>query len=941
MSTHRPGTLHRVAGSVVRVAALWAPYARRAEMVREWNAELEREFGAGRGVSAVAAALGAFADANALRSLSREGRRSSHGSGTTGARGGTTGYRRGMMGDRNGIGEWIGGWIADVKLALRGLRRTPGFTAVSVITLAVGIGGSAANYTLLDRVVLDPLPYPDPERLVRLGNQVPGVGPDEVWNLSTAQYVFFTDNAETLESVGLYRSDGGNIMTASGPQRARSVMVTASIMSMLGARAHVGRTISADDDRPSAPAVAMLSHAFWTRTMGADPNVVGSTLSFNDAPIEIIGILDAGVELPGWPIGLAHDLWLPLRVDRGGYFGNNHVFPGIARLAPGATLEAAEAEIERLTARLPETFPDAYSQSFFDRYGFRTAVTPLKEDVVGAMATNLWLLFGGMGLVLLIAAANVTNLFLARIEGRSGEIAIRTALGADRSAIARYLLAEGMTMAALGAGLALVVGYWAVPALTAMAPDELPRIHAVGMGVDTVMFTAALALLVGFALAAYPMVVHARPRVSSGLGGGGRAVTGGRQRQRFRSVLIVTQVALALTLAVGAGLLVQTLRTLHTTDVGFDPEGVLAVDLPLSWNRYPDDVAIWGLHRQVLERVRALPGVREAGMGEVLPVSGGFGCTTQGFENEAVYDRMREAGMTTCGGQVRVMPGYFEALGIPVLEGRTFEEGDNAEPTRAAVVVSRAFADRFWPGENPIGQGVAPARTVGPFFRVVGVVGDVPRASDDGQPPLSQEAVAVYYPVVDNPDVPGNWYWFPGPMTLLVRAGTDDPMSLLPRVRAIIGEIDPEVPLANARLIEDEVAAALADVSFVSLLLGIAAAVAMVLAAVGLYGVIAYVVGRRTREIGMRLAIGAQPREVERMVIGRTLGLVGLGLLVGVPLAGLASGLARGLLVGVEPTDPAAYVAAAAVMTLVALLASWLPARRAASVDPVRALRAE
>ena len=369
--------------------------------------------------------------------------------------------------------------------------------------------------------------------------------------------------------------------------------------------------------------------------------------------------------------------------------------------------------------------------------------------------------------------------------------------------------------------------------------------------------------------------------------------------------MVVAQLSLALTLLVGAGLLVQGARALHATDIGMEPEGVLAVDLQVPFERYPEDIAIWRLQRALLDEVRRLPGVRGAGLGEAIPVASGF-----------------------------------EALGIPLLSGRTLTRPDLDDPVRASAVVSRAFAERFWPGEDPIGKGVGSTRTDPPFFRVVGVVGDVPRATDAGNP-FAETTLAVYYPVVDNPGVAGNWYWWPGSMTLLVRTELEDPMSLLPAVRAALTELDPEVPLANARRMDDVVTEATADVVFVSLLLGIAAAVSVLLAAVGLYGVVAYVVSQRTREIGMRMAIGARPGEVERMVVAGTLELAVAGVALGAPLAFLAATVLERAMAGVVAPEPWIYVLASGSLVLIALMAGWLPARRAASVDPVEALRAD
>jgi predicted permease len=904
----------RVARLLVRTAARLAPRSRRDRFLGEWEGELANEYGNQSGPRLLGAASGAFADARALRTMN--------------------GTEEGTMGD------WLKGFASDVAVALRGMRRSPGFTVVAVTTLALGLGGSAALYTLLDRVVIQPLPYPQAERLVRLSNQVPGVGPTEVWALSTAQWVYFTDHASTMESVGLYRGDGGNVMTDNGPQRVRSVGVTASMMDLLGARAAVGRLISPDDDVPSAAAVVVLSSGFWQRVMGGDRSIVGTTITYNDRPIEIIGVMDDSVELPGWPADMAPDMWFPMQIDRGGTFYNSHVFSGMARMAPGATPRSVEEELKALTAQLPEAFPRAYSQSFFDRYGFRSQAIPLKESVLGDLARNLWIIFGGVGLVLLIACTNAANLFVVRMDGRRQELSIRAALGAGRGALGRYVLAEGLTLAALGAGVALLLAYWSVPALTALAPAQLPRVHGATLSLNAVGVTLLLALAGGVGMAIYPLLAHVR---QAGIGlEGARTTTAGRSRQRLRGALVVSQVALALTLVVGASLLLESLAALRRADAGVKPEGVLAMDLYLSYSRHKGDTEAWNTYRDILTRVRAVPGVVSAGMSAELPVAGGFGCTVQGFEDETVYQMIKDQGRTTCAGQEATSPGYFETMGIPVLEGRGFTDQDVDDPTRATVVVSKAFAERFWPGRTALGQGVAPGgNTDGPFYHVIGVVDDVARSSSEGEVPLSQPAMAIYYPVQHNPEETWNRGWWPGAIALVVKSDLADPSSLFPTIRQLVAQVDPEIPLANLTNMEAVVAEASSQLAFVSLLLAIAAGTALLLAAVGLYGVISYVVSRRTREIGMRLAVGAQPGEVQRMVVGGAMALVGAGLVLGILLALASSRIMEGLLVGLAPTDLSAYVVASTILAVVALAASWIPARRAARIDPLEALRTE
>jgi predicted permease len=827
---------------------------------------------------------------------------------------------------------WTSGWLRELTVAVRSLLRAPAYTAVAVATLAMGLGGTAAIYALLDRVVLDPLPYPEAERLVQLRNHVPGVGPDERWHMSQAQYVFLSDRSESLEVVGLYRVGSANLLTPSAPERVRRSVVTADVLPMLGARAHLGRVITPEDDAPDSPLVVVLSHGFWQRVLGGDPEVVGRTLTLDDHPFEVIGVLEPGVEIPGAPPGSSTDVWTPMRVDRAGYFGNTHVYPMLARLAPGADPAAAEAELARSRAQLPEAFPDAYSQGFFDRYGFRTLVLPLKGEVVGDMARNLWIVSGAVGLLLLITCANVANLFLVRMEARRRELAIRAALGAGRAQVARYLLAEGLSLAGSGAALALLVSHWSVPALSALTPLGLSRVQQLSLDGGTVLFTLALAGVVGFGLSLHPLLMHARGGAAPILAEEGRGGSGGVRSGRFRSALVVTQVAMALVLVVSAGLLADSMRKLMRVDPGFEPDGVLALQINLTQVRYPDEHTLWTFYDRLLEGVRALPGVVEAGLSAELPLLGGYGCTVQGFEDPAVRERLQAAGMTTCAGQEPTTPGFFEAMGIPVLRGRGFERADNDDPARAAVVVSQAFADRFWPGEDPIGKRVAPNGRSRAYHTVVGVVGDVPAATLDGE-----RAIAVYYPITQEPTA--GQYWWAGAMHLVVKTERADPATMLPAVREVVRALDPGVPLANAREMKAVIDASMARLSFTALLLAVAAGTALLLAAIGLYGVMSYAVTRRTREIGMRIAIGARPGQVERMVVAQSLGLATIGLLIGVAGALAGTRVLTGLLYEVEPTEPRAFLGSAALLLGVALLASWIPARRAARVDPSEALR--
>lgn len=901
-----------VAKWIIRAAVFRAPADRRPTMRSEWEAEVTRELRSGGGWGTVRSALGAFSDARAMRHIERSGRRATP-------------------------DGFLTRWSESLAVSFRSLLRAPGFSAVSILTLAIGLGSSAAIYTLLDRILFDPLPYPDAERLVNVDNQVPGAGPDVVWWLSTAQWVFYTDNATSLDALGIYSTGGATVITASGPQRNRTATATHEVLGLLGGTPRLGRLIQEADDQPGAPQTVVVSEGFWRDQLGGNPDAIGSSVSMAGEPYEIIGVLEGSVRLPGGSEALAPAIWMPMRIDRGGRFFNSHRFRGIGLLSEAATPESAATELARLRDRLPERFPDAYSQGFFDQYGFRTQVGTLRSSVLGDSPTALWILFGGVGLVLLIACANVANLFLVRMEGRSRELSLRVALGADRSAVTRYVLSDGLVLAIVGGLLGLTLAVLSIPAVINAAPEALPRLEGVAVGLDTILFGIVVSAVAAIAISAIPVL--SRQESIGSLMSGGRGSSQSRAQNRIRGVLVVSQIALAMTLLVGAGLLVQSLTLIRASDPGFDPEGVIALDLHATADRYPDDQALWLFHQQILDRVSALPGVTSVGMGEELPVAGSYGCTVQGFEDESTYDRVRAAGMTTCAGQSRVTPGYFETLGIPVLAGRALEPGDNDDPNRAAVVVSQAFADRFWPGEDPIGKGIGPGgRTIPPYYHVVGVVGDVAKAAEVGRPPLADQAIAVYYPGVYM-RTENRWGgWYPGSMRLLVRTD-NDPATIVPAVRRIVQELDPEIPVSNVRLMSDVVEEATTDVTFVSSLMVIAAMTALLLAAVGLYGVVSWVVSRRTREIGMRLAIGAHPSVVVRTVVGGTMRLAVLGLIVGLPLSFAASRVGESVLVGVSATSPLAYLSATALVCIVALSAAWIPARRAASVDPASSLR--
>lgn len=825
----------------------------------------------------------------------------------------------------------------DLRLGARGLLRHPAFAVAAVLTLGIGMGATGSIYTLLKRVVLDPLPFPHSARLVRLKNPVPGVEKSDEWNLSTAQYWHYRQQVPELDAIGLYVSDALNFSATGEPQRVQAARVTASMMDLLGARAIRGRLLQPSDDVGEAPAVTVLAYGFWQRVMGGNEKVIGTSIRLNDEPVTIVGIMAPGIELPrdrGETIREPADVWLAMQLNPAGPFYNQHTYRVIARLAPKVTLPAAQRRIDGLQAGLSQAFPNAYSEKFFQRYRFHTVLYPLQRYVVGDMARNLWMLFGAVGLVLLISCANVMNLLLARLEARRRELAVRTAIGAGRGALVREGFAEGLVLALGAALLGSAVSLGASRWLVALAPRGVPRLETVGLDGQAVLFLLGLALLIAVGLALLPAAASFSLGALAGSGDGGRTGTASLRRQRVRGALVVTQMALAVMLVVGSGLLIRSFQRLRAVDPGIDPQGVLTVEWFLPYQRYDSLTKVWRFHDAVLSRIRALPGVVAAGASDELPLLSGFGCTVQGFEEPVVYDRIKEAGLTTCAGQGITTPGYFEALRIPLLTGRTFTADDNTAPERAAVIVTKAFAERFWPGENPIGKGVNPnGRSKPPFYHVVGVIGDLHGSAID-EPP----AMGIFYPIVA---MPGGGRWYPGGMHVVVRSARGDPLALLGAIRRAVNEVDPTIPIANAATMKDLVNQSMGRLSFVMLLLGIAAAVALALAAIGLYGLLAFVVARRRNEIGVRIALGAKPRQVEALVVGGALRLAGLGVCLGVGGALVTARVLRGLLYGVTSWDPGAYGGAVLVLGLVAAAAGWIPARRAARVDPVSVLREE
>ncbi|HKG94601.1 MAG TPA: ABC transporter permease [Gemmatimonadaceae bacterium] len=837
--------------------------------------------------------------------------------------------------------DWMASFARETRRALRSLRRSPSFSLIAFVTLALGLGATTAIYTILEAVVLRPLPYRGAESLVSVMHPttVPGTG-ESKWGMSAAGYFYFKRQNRTLADLAGYTTGYTTVAGRAGEGEAERVRyggVTASVFGVLRARPAVGRLILPDDDRPGAATVAVLDYDFWRRRYGGDPAVVGRTVETSAGPVQVVGVAERGLNLPKpGPFEAANDLagfhvdmWIPLQLDDTARAVNSHQYSGIARLEPGVRADEAQADLAALTRRLPELFPSAYSQGFMDEYHFRMGVIPLRDEVLGERITRtLWVLFAAVGLVLVIACANVANLFLVRMETRRRESAVRSALGADRAQMAVHYLAESLLLTATAGAAGVAVAWGALRLMLALAPGDIPRLGEVGLSWTAVAFAAALSIGAGLVFGLFPL--QARVDMAT-LREGSRGLSASPRRRAVRDGLVVAQVALALMLLAGAGLMIRSFARLRGVQPGLDARGVLVFTVAIPGSKYKtsDDAAAF--HRDFQARLAALPGVQEVGATTGLPLRDfGAGCAVV-FREGRPYAPGEEA---PCVAVPKATPGFFRALGIQV-QGRAPDWSDVASRS-GAIVVTKALADRLWPGEDPIGKGLN-SGGMGPnvgWYRVVGVVPSLHAAGLD-KPPTEM----VFYPSVATP---GTYLW--GAMrgaTYVLRTSSAQPTALVPSVRRLLSEIDPQVPLVNPGPMTGVVERSMARASFIMTLLSVAAGMALLLSAVGVYGVISYVVAQRRAEIGVRIALGARLSQVARLVVMQSVRLAVAGIAIG--LAGALAGTRaiRSLLFEVSPTDPLVLAAVALVLLAIAVAASFAPARRAAGVNPVEALRGD
>jgi predicted permease len=817
--------------------------------------------------------------------------------------------------------EWRTVMFDEIAHALRRLIRQPAFTIPAILTLALGIGATTAIYTVLDAVVLRSLPYPNADRLVYLDSPMPVTGKDPWW-LARHEMFHFKQNSRMLENIGVYQSEGATIVgdASNATEFIQTAKVSATLLDVLGFKPHLGRLLTPDDNRFPDSRVIVLSYEFWARRYGGDRSIIGKSIPYGRDMLEVVGVMQPGAALPDQKV----DAWTPAWVDPTMEPRNNHTWPSIARIKPGVTAADLERELRPMVARFPEVFPRVYSANFMKNTGFTVAVQPLRDWVVGSAVTRaLWILLAAVALVFLVAAANVANLFLVRTDARRREMAMRVALGAGRAHLAAHFFAEGLVLSLTAAALGVVLAVVGLNLLLAGAPDGIPRLGEVHLGWQAIIVAVALALGTGTLFAIMPLS-SARADVNT-LREGSRTLTLSKRRHAVRGALVAGQVALALVLLAAAGLMLKSFRNLKSVDGGFNGDNTLTMDVALPPGRYPNDVAVASFFQDLSNRVGAMPDVQSVGFGQEVPPDMSTGCTGVIAEAETVQ-QMKSACVMT----LRASPGYFEALGMRI-QGRTptwTETNAGAGP----AIITRSLAEKLWPGQDPIGKGITCCQRGTMWYRIVGVADEI-RGNGFDKPVLQ----TVFFPMIAPKEAPLEGT--PWGMKVIVRSRSGNLSALAPAVRRVITTMDAQIPIGKELSMEQVVARSMAKRTFTLTLLGIASAMALLLSAIGLYGVVSYVVGERRGEIGVRIALGARAAVVGQMIVMQSVRLAVVGVAVGLVGAFAAMRVMRSLLFGVEPTDPITLLIVSAALVLLAAAASWVPARRAMRVNPVEALR--
>jgi predicted permease len=816
----------------------------------------------------------------------------------------------------------------DAVYALRLLRKQPGFAAVAVLTLALGIGANTAIFSVVDAVLLRPLPFPHPEQLVRVTADLRKVNLKD-FGISINELFDYRDRTGIFDQISGVMPLNANLTEVYRPERVETLLVDANYFELLGVHAQLGRLFGPQDAQPGIAQVAVISDGLWRRRFGSDPAVIGKKCRIDNDAYTIIGVTPKSFRHPGRALQTEVEIWAP-----SGWIGppfspnpvrNQRLLPSaIGRLKPGITIADAQSRMDGLAETLKREFPNDYPVNA----DWAPRIVPLRDDLVGNVRAMLFVLLGSVGLVLLIACANVANLLLARSSSRQREIAIRTALGAGRWRVVRQLLTESVLLALVGGVIGLPLAAWGMELLVAFSPANLPRLGEISISLPALSFTFFVSVLTGIVFGLAPAWQSSQAELQNTLRESGRGAIGGLRGSRARSLLIVVEMGLALVLLVSATLLVRSFWLLQSVDPGFNPHNLLTAQL---WLPQPNNVATGpyfqharrvAFYKEVIRRITALPGVRSVGGTTNLPLAAPPALLRFTLEGESP-----ESTEVNTAQSARITPGYFQVMGIPLIRGRDFAESDD-EKTPLAMVVNQAFVRKYFSDQNPVGQRIRQGsqRNPGDWHVIIGVVGDV-RTEGLEIEPKPQVYRSLYQVSILS-------------MTLVMR-GVSDPSSLNEAVRREVSAVDPDEPVFAIRTMEEIMATAVAQRRFAMFLLGLFALAATILSAIGIYGVMSYLVTQRTHEIGIRMALGAQRRDVLRLVVGQGMRLALLGIVLGLVAALAFARWMSALLFGVRPTDPVTLSAVVVLVAGVAFAACYVPARRATRVDPMVALRYE
>jgi predicted permease len=825
----------------------------------------------------------------------------------------------------------MGTFTDQLRQVLRRLGRAPMFTAITLITLAAGIGANIVIFSVLEGVLLKPLPYPEPDRLIGVWHTAPGIN---IKDLNMAPSVYFIDREQstTFQDIGAYNGDSFSVTGTGEPQLVHGLDVTDGTLPLLGVVPALGRLFTRQDDSPEAPDTVLISYGYWREKFGGDPAVIGRSITADGKPREIIGVLPQGFQfLDDQDIAII----APFKWDRSKLKLGNFSYRALARLKPGVTMAQASADVARMLPIVSRSFPppEGFSTQLFENAHIGPNLRSLKQEVIGDVGNVLWVLMGSIAMVLLIACANVANLLLVRVEGRRQELAIRTAMGAGRGRIAGDLLFESILLGLMGSLLGLALAYGALRILVAMAPTGIPRIHEIGIDGRVLLFTLAITLLSSLLFGSIPIFKYAGARLNASLREGGRSLSQSREQHRARNVLVVVQVALALVLLICSGLMIRTFRALMHVPPGFvgaDTVQTFRFYVPEAQIPDTEDERVVRMEEEILNKLAAIPGVSSVGFSSSLPMDGED-------SNDLLFAQDRsyaEGDIPPIRRFKFISPGFFRTLGTPLVAGRDITWTDMYQKIPVALV-SENFAREYWhDANNALGKRVR-ASSTDDWREIIGVVADV---HDDG---VNHDApTSVYWPVMMD-RFEGEKESLRRDIAFTIRSPRAGSESFLKEVREAVWSVNPNVPLSSVHTLGHFYTESMARTSFTLVMLAVAGGMALLLGIVGIYGVIAYSVSQRTREIGIRMALGAQRQTLISMFVRHGLLLTGVGIACGLVASFAVMRLMSSLLFNVSPLDPVTYSAVTIVVVFTAYLACYLPSRRAATIDPVDALRAE